>query len=159
MPLRERGRLRVGGKMETCEGGASDSMTDIPSYKVMDQCRQSHILHWNQLLLIVFRDWCSLVCRCLPCMGPMYESLPPVEPTPKGSDSEITPWVDSGLVKHLVHQSSWTPLGWIKGKLQLLWMSTGASTEDRWRLQVMCSGIGSLQDHIHLAEGVDVSGP
>ena len=26
--------------------------TNIPSYKVMDQHRKSHILHWNQLLLI-----------------------------------------------------------------------------------------------------------
>ena len=50
--------------------------TDAPSCKVMDQCRQSFILHQNWLLLHYMRGWHSLVCRCLPCMGQMYQPHP-----------------------------------------------------------------------------------
>ena len=107
-------------------------MTDIPSYKVVDQCRQSCILHQNWLLLITSETGiplCVGVCQAWDqCTSPT-----PVEPTPKGSDSEITPPVDSGLAG-TQHKSSQTPCGWIKGKLWLLWMSTGVSTEDGWRL-------------------------
>ena len=114
------------------------------------------ILHCNQLLLVASVtgiplhvgihqawDWCT--------------SPTPVNPTPKGRGSKIMLWVDSGLATTQC-QTSQTSLGWINGKLWLLpWMSTGASTEDRWRLQVMCSWSGCLEDHIHLAEGVDAS--
>ena len=104
------------------------------------------------------RDWHSLVCWCLPSMGPVYQPHP-IKPTPRGSGSEMTPWVASGLVT-TQHQSSQTSLGWINGKLWLLlWTYTRASTEDEWRLQVMCSWSGVLQDHMHLAEGVDISSP
>ena len=99
------------------------------------------------------RDWCSLVCGCLPSIGPMYQPYP-VKPTSKGSEIKNMPWVASGLTP-IQCQASKTSLGWINGKLWLLlWR---ASTEDVWRPQVKCSGSGCLQDHLHLAEGVDVS--
>ena len=88
-------------------------------------------------------DWCT--------------SPTPVKPTPKGSERENMPWVASGLVPTQC-QASKTSLGWINGKLWLLsWTSTGAFTEDGWRLQVMCSGSGCLQGCMHLAEDVDTS--
>ena len=107
--------------------------TDVPSYKVTDQCGQSRILHQNQLLLITSETGiplCVGVCQAWDwCTSPTL-----VKPTLKGSDSEPTPWVHSGLAI-TQHQSSQTSLGWINGKLWLLpWMSTRASTEDRWRL-------------------------
>ena len=133
-------------------------MTDIPSYEVTDQHRQSHILHQNWLLLIASETGmplCGGVCQAWDwCTSPT-----PVKPTPKGSESKNMPWVDSGLAI-IQHQASKTSLGWINGKLWLLpWMSTKASTDDGWRLQVMHSGNGCLQDHMHLAEGVDISTP
>ena len=142
---------------ETCKV-VHQIVTDIPSYEVTDQCGQSCILHQNWLLLVILETGVPL------CVGVSHAwdqctSPTPVEPTPKGSDSEITPWVDSGLASTQC-QSSQTPLGWINGKLWLLsWMSTRASTEDGWRLQVTCCWSGSLQDCMHLVEGVDVPGP
>ena len=131
--------------------------TDVPLYKVMNQHGQSHVLHHNQLLLIASQTGiplCGVVCQAWDqCTSPT-----PVKPTPKGSDSKTMPWEDSGLVI-TQHQVSKTSMAWIDGKLLLPWMSTGASTEERWRLQVTCSGNGCLQDHVHLAEGVDVSSP
>ena len=130
--------------------------TDIPSYKVMDQCRQSCILHHNQLLLITSETGIPLCVGIHQAMD-QCTSPTPVKPTPGGSGSEIMPWVVSGLVT-TQQQTSQTSLGWINGKLwPLPWMSTRVSTEDWWRLQVMCSGNGCLQDHMRLAEGVDVS--
>ena len=64
-------------------------MTDVPSYEVMDQCGQSWILHQNQLLIMLETSvpLCVGVCHALDwCTSPT-----PDEPTPKGSDSEITP--------------------------------------------------------------------
>ena len=64
--------------------------TDIPSYEVMDQHRQSHILHQNQLLLIASESgipFCVGVCQAWDqCTSPTT-----VKPTPKGSESENTP--------------------------------------------------------------------
>ena len=142
---------------DTCEV-VHQIATDIPSYKVMDQHRPSCILHWNQPLLVMSETGIPL------CVGVHHAhdgctSPTPVEPTPKGSDSETTPWVDSGLAI-IQHQSIQTSLGWINGKLWLLpWTSTGASKEDGWSLQVTCSWSGSLQDCMHLAEGVDIPSP
>ena len=132
--------------------------TNVHSCKVTDQCGQSHILHWNRLLCITSETGvplCVGVCQAWDrCTNPT-----PVKPTPKGSERENTPWVASGLAPTQC-QASKTSLGWINGKLQLLlWMSTRASTEDGWRLQVTCSGSGCLQDCMHLAEVVDVSSP
>ena len=140
---------------EACEV-VHQIMTDIPSYEVMDQHRQSCILHWNLLLLVASETgipFCVGVCQaCNWCTSPTQ-----VKPTPKGIERENMPQVASGLAP--THcQASKTSLGWINRQLQLLpWMSARASSEDGWRLQVMCSGSGCLQDHMHLAEGVDIS--
>ena len=127
-------------------------MTDVPLYKVMDQCGQSCILHHNWLLLIASETGvplCVVVCQAWDrCTSPT-----PVKLTPKGSDSENMLQEDSGLMI-TQHQAGKTSLGWINRKLWLLlWMSTGVSTKDRWRLQVMFSGSGCLQDRVHLVEG------
>ena len=127
-------------------------MTDVPSYKVTDQCGQSYILHHNRLLFIMSEAGVPL------CMGAWQvwdwcSSPIPVKPTPRGSDSETIPWEDGGLIS-TQHQARKTSFGWIKGKLWLLlWMSAEVSTEDGWRLQVTCSRHGCLQDHIHLVKG------
>ena len=125
---------------------------DIPSYEVMNQHGQLCILNCNWLLLIVSETGVPL------CVGVHHAqdrctSPTPVRKTPKGSASKITPWVDSSLAITQC-QASKTSLGWINERLWLLsWMSTRASTEDGWRLQVTCSGSGCLQDHMHLVEG------
>ena len=126
--------------------------TDIPLYEVTDQHGQSCILHCKWCLLVASETGIPLHVgvhqawdRCT--------SPTPVKPTPRGSDNKTTPWEDRGLVI-TQHQARKTSLGWINGKLWLLpWRSTGASTEDRWRLQVTHSGSGYLQDCMHLVEG------
>ena len=94
---------------------------DVPSYEVTNQCRQLRILHHNQLLVASEHSipLCVGVCHAWErCTCPT-----PVKPTPQGSESEITPWVDSGLVT-TQSQASKTFLGLINGKLQLLqWTS------------------------------------
>ena len=74
---------------------------------------------------------------------------PKLSQLPRGVNVMNMPWVDSGLVITQC-QASKTSLGCINGKL---WRSSvdihhGASTDDGWRLQVMCSGSGCLQDHM-----------
>ena len=140
---------------ETCEV-VSQIMTDIPSYKVTDQCGQSCILHQNWLLLVASETGVPL-CVSVHQAWDWFTSPTPVKPTPKCSESKITPWEDSSLAVTQC-QASQTSLGWINWELWLLpWTSTGVSTEDGWRLQVMCSESGCLQDHVYLAEGVDIS--
>ena len=127
--------------------------TDVPSYWVMDQHGQSHILHCYRLLLIMSEA----------------SAFPYVWVSAKyGTDVPAPPQLSllpGGVVVRLYHEKMvlWHPPSvrpgrfpcwWINRKLQLHpWMSAGACTEDRWRLQVMCSGHGCLQDHICLAEG------
>ena len=114
-------------------------LTDILLYIVMDQCGQSCILHCNWLLLIT-SETCILLCVGVCQAWYRCTNHTPVKPTPKGSDSKTTPWVDSGL-GITQHKARKTSLGWINGKLWLLpWVSARASTEDGWRLQIMCSG-------------------
>ena len=139
---------------EMCEV-VHHTVSDIPSYEVTDQHRPSCILHCNWLLLVTSETGvplCVGVCQAWDqCTSPN-----PVKPTPKGSGSEIMPQVDSGLMITQC-QTSKTSLGWINGKLWLLpWTSSRVSTEDRWRLQIICSGSRCLQDHVYLAEGVDI---
>ena len=104
-------------------------VTDILSYEVRDQHRQSHILHHNQLLLIMSETGVAL------CVGVCHvqdrcTSPTPVKPTPRGSDSKNLPQEDGGLTS-TQHQARKTSLGWINRKLWLLpWTSTGVSTED-----------------------------
>ena len=108
-------------------------MMDVPLYEVTNKCRQSHILHCNWLLLIMSETGVLLCVDVHPAQD-RCTSPSPVKPTLKGSESKITPWEDSGLAI-IQCQASKTSLGWINGKLWLLlWMSTGASTKNGWRL-------------------------
>ena len=62
-------------------------MTDIPSYKVTDQCRQSCVLHWNWPLLSASET--GVPCVWGVCQAQDRCSSPtPVKPTPEGSDSK-----------------------------------------------------------------------
>ena len=68
--------------------------TDIPSYEVTDQHRQSYILNHNERLHIASATGVPL------CVGVHHAwdwctSPTPVKPTPKWSESEIMPWKDS----------------------------------------------------------------
>ena len=74
-------------------------MTDIPFYKVMDQCRQSHILHPNWLLLIVSEVGIPL-CVGIHQAQDKCTSPTLVKPTSEGSESRIMPQ------EHVVWQSS-----------------------------------------------------
>ena len=84
-------------------------MTDIPLYKVMDQHGQSHVLHHKRLPLITSEADIPL------CMGvcQVWDQCPsptPVKPSPRGSDSETTPWEDGGLMP-TQHQARKTSMG------------------------------------------------
>ena len=104
-------------------------VTDIPSYEVKDQHENSCILHCNWLLLIVSEAGIPL-CVGIHQAWDECTSPTPVRPTPRGSDSKTVPQEDNGLAI-TQHQARKTPLGWIKGKLQLLpYTSTRTSTED-----------------------------
>ena len=101
-----------------------------------------HVRGWHSLCIGVCHTW----DRCT--------SPTPCKPTSKGSEGMMTPQENSGWVVTKCSASK-TSLGLINGKLWLLpWTSTGASTYDGWRLQVMCSGCGCLKEHIYLAEGM-----
>ena len=89
--------------------------TDVPSYEVADQHRQSCILHYNQLLLVASEASIPL------CMGVWQvwgrcTSPTPVKPAARGGDRETMPQEDVGLTptQHQVRKSS---LGCINGKL------------------------------------------
>ena len=72
-------------------------VTDVPSYKVMDQCRQSHILHHNWLLLImsdVGIPLCIGVCHA----SDRCTSSTPLKPTSEGSEGRMMPQENSGWV-------------------------------------------------------------
>ena len=148
-----KGKRKIRDRLEeeTCKV-VHEIMTDVPSYELTDQCRWSCILHWNWLLIA------SEVGIPL-CIGVHHAWDQCTSPTPciqtsKGSKSMMMPQENSGWAVTQCPASK-TSLGYINGKLWLLlWTSTGASTEDRWRLQVMCGRQGSLMDHVHLAEGM-----
>ena len=104
-------------------------MTDVPSYKVTNQCGRSCILHGNRLLLIapeVGIPLCIGICHAWDmCTNPT-----PCNPTYTGGETEMMSQENIGSVVTLCPASQ-TSLGWINGKLQLLpWMFTRASTED-----------------------------
>ena len=127
-------------------------MADVPSYKVMNQHRQSRVLHQNQLLLIASEVGIPL------CMGNHHTQDRCTSPTPckttsSGGDEERTPQEKHGKVV-----TQWptrkASLAWKNGKLQLgLWTSTGASTEDGWKPQVKWFGCRPLEEHVCKAEG------
>ena len=158
-----KGKRKIKDRWEedTCEV-VHQIMTDIPSHEVTDQCGRSHILHQNQLLLIASEVGIPLYIG-IPHAWDRCTSPTPCKPTFKGSEIMMTPQESSGSVITQCPAIR-TSLGWINRKLWLLlWMSAGASTEDRWRPQVMWWGCRHWKEHVHLAKGkmslpVDASG-
>ena len=131
-------------------------VTHIPSYKVMNQHRKSWVLHWNWPFLIT-----SEVCIPL-CIGNCHTWDGCTSPTPCKTTSVRgeTKWMPQENNGKAV---TWWPtskasLGWINRKLWLLpCMSTGASTEDGWRPQVMWYGCRPQKEQICKADGSDIS--
>ena len=126
--------------------------TDIPSYEVTNQHRRSRVLHWNWLLLVMSEIGVPL------CIGSHHTQDRCTSPTPckttsASSERKRTSQEESGKVV-IQWPTSKASLGWKNGKLQLLpWTSTGTSTEDGWRPQVMWCGCRPQKEHIHKAEG------
>ena len=113
--------------------------TDVPSYKVMNQHGRLWVLHWEWLLLVMSEVGIPL------CMGNCHTWDRCTCPTPHKTTSV------GGEMKWMLQENdgkvvtqwpiSKASLGWKNGKLWLLpWTSTGASTEDGWRPQVMWCG-------------------
>ena len=128
-------------------------MTDVPSYKVMNQHGKSQVLHRNWLLLIVSEVGVPL------CMGNHHTQDRCTSPTPCKTTSvrDGRKWMPQENNGKVVTQQSTSKayLGWINGKLRLLlWTSTGASAEDGWRPQVMWCGCRPWKEHVCKAEGV-----
>ena len=139
------------GSMSDCDRQSPHAWSERPAWKFTCPTSQLAPPH-------CIRSWHSLVHGCLPSMGQMYQPHPS-QAYSRGSDSKTVPQEDNGLAITQC-QARKTSLGWINGKLQLLpWMSAGASTEDGWRFQAMCSGHGCLpwqngwQAHMCLVEG------
>ena len=127
-------------------------VADVPSYKVMNQCGQSWVLHQNWLLLVASEIGVPL------CMGSCHTQDRCTSPTPckttsAGGEKKRMPQEENG--KAVTQQpTSKAFLGWENGKLWLLpWMSTGASTEDGWRPQIMWFGCRLWKEHICKPEG------
>ena len=89
--------------------------TDVPSYEVMDQCRRSHILHQNWLLLIASEvgiTLCIGICHAWDrCTSPT-----PCKPTFTRGEIEKMPQQNIGSAVTQCPASK-TSLGWINGKL------------------------------------------
>ena len=71
--------------------------TDVPSYEVMDQCRRSWVLHWNQLFLLASEIGIPL------CMGSCHTWDRCISPTPckttsVGGEVKRMPQEESGEV-------------------------------------------------------------
>ena len=118
-------KIRDRWEDEACEV-VHQIVTDVPSYKVTDQCGQSGILHQNWFILVTSEVGIPLwigVCHAQDrCPSPT-----PHKPASKGSESRMMPQENSD---HPTPSQQGFP-GWINGKLQLLpWTSTRASTDD-----------------------------
>ena len=135
----KRGRSRIGGKMRLGRWYIKLWLTS-PLMKWWNQHGWSQVLHRNWLLLIISEIGISL------CMGSRHTwhrctSPSPCKTTSIGDEKRRMPQEESGkaVTQWSTDKAS---LGWKNGKLQLLlWMSTGASTEDRWRPQVTWFGL------------------
>ena len=127
-------------------------VTDVPSYKVMNQHGRSRVLHQKWLLIISeigiplcmgsHHTWdrctSTTLCKTTSVRGQRKRMS-------QEKNGKVVTW----------QPTSKPPLGWKKGKLQLLpWTSTGASTEDGWRPQVMWCGCRPWKEHIHKGEGM-----
>ena len=127
-------------------------VTDIPSYKVMNQHRRSWVLHGNQLLAV--SEIGIPLCMGSCCTQDRCTSPIPYKTTSVRGERKRMPQQEGGKV---VTQwpTSKASLGWKNGKLQLLpWMSTRASTEDGWPPQVMWCGCRPQKEHVCKAEGI-----
>ena len=121
-------KIRDRWEDEACEV-VHQITTDIPSYEVRDQHRQSCILHQNQLILVT-SEVGILLCVGVHHAWDRCTSPTPVKPTFEGSESRVTLQEHGGLVVTRCPASK-TSMGWINGKLQLLpWTSARASTDD-----------------------------
>ena len=79
-------KIRDRWEEETCKV-VHQIVTDVPSYKVTDQCRQSCILQWNQLLLIASKVGIPL------CIGVHHAQDTCTSPTPhKPTSEEVKMW-------------------------------------------------------------------
>ena len=127
--------------------------TDVPSCKVTNQHGRSWVLHRNWLLLVTSEIGVPL------CMGSHHAwdrctSPTPCKTTSARGERKRMPQEESGkaVTQWPTSQAS---LGWKNRKLQLLpWTSTRASTEDRWRPQVMWCGCIPQKEHVCKAEGM-----
>ena len=111
--FRGKKKIRDRWEEETC--GVVHQIMTCPSYKVTDQCRQSRILHQNQLLLIISEVGIPL------CIGVHHAqdrctSPTPCKPTSKGIEDMMIPQENSGQAV-TQHSASKTSPGWINGKL------------------------------------------
>ena len=90
-------------------------MTDIPSYKVTDQCRRSCILHQIQLLLITSEVGIPL---CIGIHHAWDRCISPIQckPTSTGGETEMMPQENIGSAVTQCPANK-TSLGWINGKL------------------------------------------
>ena len=103
--------------------------TGMPSYEVMNQCRQSRVLHRNWLLLVRSEVGVPL------CMGNRHTRERCTSPTPckttsLGGDEEMMPQEQNGkaVTRQPTRKAS---QGWKNVKLRLgSWTSTRASTKD-----------------------------
>ena len=83
-------KIRNRWEEETCEV-VHQIVTDVPSYKVTEQCRWSHILHQNWLLFIASELAIPL------CTGVHHALDRCTSPTPsKGSEGKMTPQDNTG---------------------------------------------------------------
>ena len=96
--FKEKRKIRDRWEEETCEV-VHQIMMDIPSYKVMDQCGWSCILHQNWLLLITSEvgvPLCVGVCHAWDrCTSPT-----PCKPTTKGCEGRMMPAREQWLGGH-----------------------------------------------------------
>ena len=109
-----KGKRKIKDRLEedTCEV-VHQIVTDIPSYKVMDQCRRSPILYRNQLLVTseVGVPLCIGICHA----WDQCTSTSPHKPTSKEGEIMMVPWESSGIVVTWCPASK-TSLVWINGK-------------------------------------------
>ena len=148
-----KGKRKIKGRWDEETWEVSQQIVaDGPSYKVMNQCGWSQVLHQNWLLLIASEVRVPL------CMGTHHTwdrctSPNSCKTNPLGGDEERT-----SQEKHGKAVTQWptskASLGWKNGKMWLgSWTSTGVSTADGWRLQVKWFGCRPLEEHIHKVEG------
>ena len=127
-------------------------MTDVHSYKVRNQNGRLPVLHWNQLLLIASEIGVPL-CIDSHHAWDRCSSPTPCKTTYVSSERKRTLQENNGKVVTWQLTSN-ASLGWKNGKLWLLlWMSTGVSTKDGWRPQVMWCGCRPKKEHICKVEG------